>query len=114
MIGVEYAYDVIIQEKFKICALSVLQEMKVNWATSPSNQPKQDTSSKYSMLPSNQPKQDTSIKHTVLPSSQLKQDTSSACKYTVVSSNQLSHLAANQSKTQLVSMLCYLATKHCS
>ena len=27
--------------------LFVLQEMKVNWATSPGNQPKQDTSSKY-------------------------------------------------------------------
>lgn len=28
-----------------------LQEMKVNWATSPSNTPKQDTSSKYSCPP---------------------------------------------------------------
>lgn len=28
-----------------------LQEMKVNWATSPSNTPKQDTSSKYSSPP---------------------------------------------------------------
>lgn len=28
-----------------------LQEMKVNWATSPSNTPKQDTSSKYSRPP---------------------------------------------------------------
>lgn len=28
-----------------------LQEMKVNWATSPSNTPKQDTSSKYSGPP---------------------------------------------------------------
>lgn len=35
-----------LERVIKIFFLS-LQEMKVNWATSPSNTPKQDTSSKY-------------------------------------------------------------------
>lgn len=67
-----------------------LQEMKVNWATSPSNTPKQDTSSKYSSPP------DSSL---------------SPCLQTTVHSQQATLQIVNSHQTSHQIVVCILIKK---
>lgn len=67
-----------------------LQEMKVNWATSPSNTPKQDTSSKYSRPP------DSSL---------------SPCLQTTVHSQQATLQIVNSHQTSHQIVVCILIKK---
>lgn len=67
-----------------------LQEMKVNWATSPSNTPKQDTSSKYSRPP------DSSL---------------SPCLQTTVHSQQATLQIVNSHQTSHKIVVCILIKK---